>query len=256
MSVLSDVERFYRSYPYEKGQIGKSFCGRPIFYFKVRKTAYPVVLLQYAIHAREFVTTYLSLMQIEDFIKNGEVGTAYFIPLLNPDGVKIAQTTNPLYKANARGVDLNVNFDARWGTGDKNVTKRGTENFIGEYPFSESETIALREFTYKVRPDATVSYHSKGEEIYFEFFQEQEKREKDFILAKAVKDTTGYQIKSTVGSAGGYKDWCIEKLKIPALTIEVGDDRLSHPIKKECAKEIFEKNKGVVYAVITSLLEL
>ena len=54
---------------------------------------------------------------------------------------------------------------------------------------------------------------------------------------------TGYAIKSAPNSAGGYKDWCIEKLKIPALTIEVGNDDLTHPIGEEHLVEIYKQNK-------------
>ena len=69
-------------------------------------------------------------------------------------------------------------------------------------------------------------------------------------------EITGYAIKSTPDSAGGYKDWCIQKLKIPALTIEVGDDSLSHPIKLENLDRIYQENKGVINASVEYLTEL
>ena len=108
--------------------------------------------------------------QIKEFEKHGKKGCVYFIPLVNPDGVEIVEKGKPLYKANAREVDLNVNFDADWGKGKYNQKFKGDANFIGEKPFSEPETIALKEFTLKVKPDMTFSYHSKGEEIYYSFF--------------------------------------------------------------------------------------
>ena len=64
-------------------------------------------------------------------------------------------------------------------------------------------------------------------------------------IAEKVAKITGYIIKGTPNSAGGYKDWCIEKLKIPALTIEVGNDNLTHPIKKRHVYRIYRKNKRV-----------
>ena len=76
------------------------------------------------------------------------------------------------------------------------------------------------------------------------------------LLALSIADTTGYAIKSTPNSAGGYKDWCIQKLKIPALTIEVGKDSLSHPIKEEYLDEIYCENKGVISASVQYLTEL
>ena len=256
MSVFSDVSEFYINFQGKKGIIGYTEMKRPVYYVKVSFSESPVLIAQYAIHAREYITSYLAMMQAEDFRRRGRTGTVYFIPAVNPDGIFIAETQDPLYKANANGVDLNVNFDARWGSGAKNTRIRGAENYIGEFPFSESETRALRDFTLAVKPDITLSYHSKGEEIYWEFFQTGQKRKRDFYIARAVSEATGYPLKSAGISAGGFKDWCIEKLGISALTIEVGKDSLSHPIGKEHAGSIFSKNRNVVGAAITAFSEV
>ena len=245
MDILKEIEEFYFGFEGQKGVLGKSFLGKPVYLFTVQKTCRPKVIIQYSIHAREYITAYLALKHIERFENEGKVGTVYFIPMLNPDGVEIALNGKPLYKANARGVDLNVNFDAHWGTGEKNKTQRGDENYIGEKPFSEKETKLLRDFTLSVKPDATISYHAKGEEIYWEFNQDKAFLQRDFDFANRVALETGYTVKLTPNSAGGYKDWCIEKLKIPALTIEVGSDELSHPIGKEWLDQIYLKNERV-----------
>ena len=194
-------------------------------------------------------------MQIEDFIKKGKVGRVFFIPAVNVDGIEICLGGKPLYKANARGVDLNVNFDARWGTGKSNVKVKGEQNYIGAYPFSERETRALRDFTLAIKPNLTLSYHSKGEEIYYEFFQDAKRKKRDERFAKILAKKTGYKIKSTPNSAGGYKDWCVEKLKIPSMTIEVGSDRLSHPIGERHARSIFRKHKGSLDLLCKAFLE-
>ena len=249
MSILSDLASFYLAFEGEKGKIGLSSCGKPIFYFKVSYTSKPTIIIQYSIHAREYITTYLALEQIKQYQEFGRFGTVYFIPMLNPDGVKIALTEDDKYKANARGVDLNVIFDAKWGSGKQNTKIKGSENYIGEKPFSECETKALRDFTLDILPDITISYHSKGEEIYYSFFQDKEALKRDKKIAKMLARITGYKIRDLKGSAGGYKDWCIEKLKIPALTIEVGSDKLSHPIKKEHLHKIFKKNKRVIKVI-------
>lgn len=253
MNVLDELKIFYDGFDGEKGYIGATEQGVLIPYFAVVKTEKPIVLVQYAIHAREYITTYLALEQIKHFVRNGKFGTAYFIPAVNIDGIRICLSGRLLYKANARGVDLNVNFDARWGTGKYNVLTRGDANYIGKFPFSESETRALRDFTISVKPDATISYHSKGNEIYWEFYQDEISRERDYKIAKSVSSTTGYTLKTAYGSAGGYKDWCIEKLRIPAFTIEVGNDSENHPIGKNALSYIFESNKEVVSATLKSL---
>ncbi len=245
MSVLCRLEDFYLSFEGQKFIFGLSFEGRPLYGFKVCKTAYPVVIAQYAIHAREYITTLLALEQIRDFATNGRCGTVYFIPAMNPDGIVIASNNNPLYKANANGVDLNINFDARWGLGEKNIRVKGAENFIGERPFSEPETRALRDFTLKVKPNLTLSYHSKGEEIYYSSLRQD--------LAKKLEKATGYKLRTTPNSAGGYKDWCVERLNIPAFTIEVGGDELVHPIKEEQLEQIYQKNKDVINVITENI---
>lgn len=255
MNVLYLNKKFYKRFKGKKGIIGVTEKSQPIYFYGVEKTDYPKIIVQSAIHAREYISAYLTLKLIKRAKKVLQKGSVYFVPILNPDGVKIALNENPLYKANARGVDLNVNFDARWGTGEKNVRESASENYIGEYPFSERETRAIRDFTLSIKPNFTLSYHSKGEEIYYEFFQDGLEKERDEKLAKIVASCTGYKIKPTLNSAGGYKDWCIEKLKIPALTIEVGNDDLSHPIGKRRLGEIYRKNKLVIEKSVDYFLE-
>jgi len=192
-------------------------------------------------------------------------GGIYFIPMCNPDGnaliskglcgIRRAQLrrglpgilknkNRSLFKANARGVDLNVNFDARWGTGKQNARQPGTENYIGLYPFSESETRALRDFTMAVRPSATVSYHCIGRELYWEFGQTGGARVRDLSIAQHLNERLGYKIVSDDGSsAGGYKDWCIQALGIPSFTIELVSEEHTHPFTDyRSAKEDIERN--------------
>lgn len=249
MNILEKLYAFYDEFDHGKGYIGFTEKGKPIPYFCLGKSDFPVVLVSYSIHAREYITTHLALEHVKDFYKKGKKGRVYFIPAVNIDGIEIALKEKPLYKANANRVDLNVNFDARWGEGKSNVFYPADENYVGEYPFSESESKALRDFTLYVRPDVTVSYHSKGEEIYWEFYQTGKKRERDYRLAQKLSESTGYPLKTAVGSAGGYKDWCIEKLGIPSFTIEVGKNSLTHPIKESELKDIYQKNKDVINVI-------
>ncbi len=255
MNILELNNKSYKIFKGKKLVVGLSEFSKPILCYCVEKSDYPKIIVQASIHAREYITAYLTLKLIKDFERKGKFGTVYFIPIVNPDGVKIALNKNPLYKANGRKVDLNTNFDARWGTGKSNITNPASENYIGKEPFSESESRALRDFTLKVKPNFTISYHSKGEEIYYEFFQGQEELEKDFCLARKIAKLTSYKIVSTPYSAGGYKDWCIEKLKIPSITIEVGNDKLTHPIKKGKLSNIYKKNKKVLIVAIKHFLE-
>ena len=143
-----------------------------------------------------------------------------------------------LWKANARGVDLNVNFDAKFGQGRQNVFSPAPENYVGEYPFSEPETRALRDLTLEVEPDLTISYHAKGRLVYWYFGQSGEAKERDRKIAAAAAETLGYSLGAAfTDSAGGYKDWCVSALGIPALTIETVRDTLAHPLPENALTE-------------------
>lgn len=241
--ICDEVSKFYQSYSGKKCVIGYSVQGREIYAFHVGAVTGRQFISTYAMHAREWITARLAIKHVKIGVKKGG---GWIIPLVNPDGAKLSQTACPLWKANARGVDLNCNFDADWGSGRLNTRVRGGENCIGDYPFSEPETSALRDFTLRVRPFVTLSFHTKGEEIYWEYGGKG-----DIVGANILKDVTGYEVKKVYGSAGGYKDWCIQKLFIPAYTIECGSDRLAHPIKKvnklsKCYKalKVFIENYG------------
>lgn len=263
VNVYQDIEAFYRGYRGEKRIIGKSAEGRDLFALLVGTHTRPVGIATYAMHAREWVTAYLAMQHVRRGLVTGAV---WVVPLVNPDGALLVQegaeavrgeererlcvmnggTDFSLWKANARGVDLNVNWDARWGTGAQNVRFPAPANYIGPAPCSEPETRALRDFTLQVRPDFTLSYHTKGEVVYWHFHQPPLRARRDRRLAQVVSRVTGYPLAEARGSAGGYKDWCVEKLKIPAFTVEAGRDELSHPLGLRALPDILEKNLDVL----------
>ncbi len=263
MDIYQTVRTVHQKYNRQKRIIGKSLFGRNIYAFKTGDGA-PVGICQYAIHGREYITAKLALAHLQKGVFKGSL---WIIPLANPDGALLSQTgvqTAPekerenllsingsddfsLWKANGRGVDLNVNFDAEWGKGIQNIRVPAPENYIGEKPFSEPETLALKGFTEEIKPDYTVSYHTKGEEIYWYFSQSPRTCLRDKRLGDSLSTATGYPLRKTYGSVGGYKDWCIEKLGIPAFTIEAGKDSSSHPLGEEALNDIVEKNENALY---------
>jgi len=238
--------------------IGHSVLGRPIHAFHLGDYSENQIIITGAIHAREWITALLVVELVKKYAGMPMNGGIYFIPLCNPDGVEIALDSEPLWKANARGVDLNVNFDADWGGGVYNVRVPGPENYIGQHPNSEPETRALIDFTLKVNPKITIAYHSKGEVIYYGFESKDGRATKtqllrDHKLATLIGEITGYEPVKTQNSTGGYSDWVSMHLGIPALTIEVGNDNYSHPIGPDKLPEIFDQNKTVPIILLKTL---
>jgi g-D-glutamyl-meso-diaminopimelate peptidase len=240
--------------------IGKSAFGREIF--SIRRGKGDKALLHGGIHAREHITAKLVFELAASY--RGENIT--FVPLVNPDGAELCirgldtvpsgmrgflkkvnskkcDTKNDfsLWKANGRAVDLNNNFDADWGKGVGNVTKTSSAGYIGKTPFSECESKALRDLTLKRNFEFAISYHSKGEVIYWGYGDNY--LGKDIALRFA--ELTGYRLEKSEGSTGGYKDWFTLTTGKLSLTIEVGDDNFSHPFPYSQFDAIMEKNKGV-----------
>lgn len=265
MDIYKQIVHFYESVSTEKKIIGKSLFGRNLYAVKMGEGA-PIGIAQYGIHAREFIT---ALLAVEHYRRGLYKGTFWLLPLMNPDGALLSsygldsvksvedkeylleingdKQDFSLWKANGRGVDLNVNFAANWGEGMKNVRYPCSENYIGEKPFSELETQALKRFTLEIKPDYTVSYHTKGEEIYWHFHQSAQKFERDKKLALALSKSTGYPLAYAKGSVGGYKDWCIQSLGIPSFTIEAGADSFLHPLREDGLTDILQKNRNTLY---------
>ncbi len=258
MGAFEEVNKFFEKYRGGKHIYGYSELGRPLYALRVG-TGETVGISQYSIHAREWVTALLGLEHVRRGVKGGSV---WFLPLTNPDGVLLATEgidsapqelrkslvrmngceNFTLWKANAMGVDLNVNFPARWGTGRENRFTAGPESYVGTFPLCAKESRALYDFTMRVRPRFTVSWHTKGEEIYWSFHQPPLRRARDKKLAHILQKTTGYPLREAKFSVGGYKDWCIETLKIPAFTVEVGPSSFRHPLGEDALDGILRKN--------------
>lgn len=271
MDIYQETTAFYKSVQTEKRVIGKSVFGRDIYAVKMGEGR-PIGLVQYTIHARERIVTKLAF---EHFRLGLKTGSAWLVPLVNPDGALLSEqgicsaraeyrkelyringgNDFSLWKANGRGVDLNVNWNADWGRGAKNVRLPQSENYIGKYPFSEPETHALKAFTEAVKPDYTVSYHTKGEEIYWYYYQPLSDCTRDKKIALALSACTGYKLAYAKGSAGGYKDWCIKTLKIPAYTIEAGRDDAAHPLGEDEFWDILKKNASAIETTARAVKE-
>lgn len=273
--VLDDVNYLSR-FGVETGAIGASRYGRMIPYVKFKGESEQTVLVTAGIHAREHVSSLFAVRQMYKLQTMFLPCNVIFVPMVNPDGnVLVSEgaeafgferdrllalnggnTDFSLWKANAEGVDLNVNFDAQWGEGVQNVRTPAAANYIGASPFSESETVALASFTRKVMPCLTISYHAKGQEIYYLFSQTGQSLVRDTAIAERAAQITGYTlVRDTRGSAGGYKDWCVSALSIPSLTVELVADSYDHPLPDASIKEDFARGALLPVELYTFMKE-
>jgi len=251
-------------------KIGLSIKRKPILSIKLGNG--PIkVFINGTHHAREAITTVLILDQIKYIIslyKNNsyiydidiknilDKVTFIFVPLVNPDGADLVLSGDKCYqnwKANANGVDLNRNYPTQYPDEDT-VLIPGFKGYSGLYSFSEPETIALKHLTEKYLFDGAISYHSSGEEIYWQFNQLNEER--DLKIANKISNETNYTLlyeeKPNIGS--GYKDWFIENYQKPSLTIEVSPYVGENKVPIQNYKKIFEENKNIPIVFANEIL--
>lgn len=256
--------------------IGRSVLGLPVLCAHCGGGGRRQIIVAAAIHARECYTALVVLEQIrraqQALSRSSSSDGAYFIPLVNPDGALFFEggcvcgkrsavlakygAARTEWKANAEGVDLNCNFDANWGGGSCNRVSVAPSDFIGNYPLCAPESRALARFTERVSPTATVSYHCMGGELYWEFFQTGRARARDERFAAAVaKEIDVKKVDGHLFSAGGYKDWCISALGIPAITVELIKSG-RHPFMPDDYARDVQKNARLPMFIMKMLGEL
>lgn len=240
-------------YPFARvGSIGYSICSRQIYSFSVGNCD-ERVLLAGAFHGMEWITTMILLRfahRLSESVRDhtllaGEDVTALLsnrgvciIPCVNPDGVAI-QLCNPekRWQANARGVDINHNFNAGWCELreleiEAGITGPGPTRYGGTCPESEPETAAMTRLCRRHCFCQALAFHSQGEVIYYDFGEHTPPCSLE--MAQRLADAAGYQVEKPEGLAvgGGFKDWFIDCLRRPAFTVEVGMGQNPLPIEQ------------------------
>ena len=245
--------------------VGRSLCGRPIYALEIGRSAEPL-LIAAGTHGQEWLTCLLALRFAEALLRaqagNGMLWLAegrsvtrsvIVVPCVNPDGVEIALrgpeaagdyaalvasllADNPDdWNANARGVDINHNFDANWETlrqleTDSGITGPAPRRYGGEAPESEPETQAMVALCNTRLPRMLLALHSQGREIYWRYGDTLPPDSR--VLAELFAAASGYRLIDNAGLAsyGGFKDWFIAAFNKPGYTVEIGEGRNPLPL--------------------------
>ncbi len=225
-------------------------------------------------HGMEWMTSILLLRFINEYAEAYKEGRRIYnthipylfkerriviVPMLNPDGVNYTiegvKADNPLksrlermnpfhpdyseWQANARGVDLNHNYDAGFLEYKKmeqelGIMGGGPTRYSGECPESEPEVGYLCNYLRfnQENIQAIITLHTQGEEIYYTGCGKTLPRSQR--MAKALSRLCGYRLNKPDGPAsyGGLTDWCIQSLEIPSFTIECGKGKNPLPLEE------------------------
>ncbi|MBE6586877.1 MAG: peptidase M14 [Ruminococcaceae bacterium] len=241
--------------------IGESILSRKIYMLTLgNEKAEKSVLYVGCHHGAEWITSLVLLRLVNELCEYYKASKQPFginmqtlfsqrclriVPCLNPDGADLVingvSKENILYErlmkmsggdfskwqANARGVDLNHNYDGGFleykRLEKENKIYPGATRYSGECPLSEPETASLASF---IKYDSTVrmilTLHSAGEEIYYSSGGVYPPGARS--IAEKLSRLSGYKLSEPSGLAsyGGLTDWYIKEFGRPAFTVECG----------------------------------
>ena len=169
------------------------------------------------------------------------------------DGAEISDYYLQTWKANALGTDINRNYDALWeeyvGAGHPS-----SEMYKGEYPGSCAEAAAMINLTLNNNFLRTISYHTQGSIIYWNFYNVENFYDEAYGFATALSQTTGYPLWDDYQSidALAYSDWGNYRLSIPSVTIECGYGE--PPYMQDQFQTIWAQNQSVWEVTVLSVM--
>lgn len=153
------------------------------------------------------------------------------------------------WKANIRGVDLNLQFPAGWEKAkqikySQGFTTPAPRDFVGYGPLTEPEALAIYDFTLQHNFRLVLSYHTQGEVIYWQF--QNYTPPESLYIGEQFSYVSGYSLEDTPfnSSFAGYKDWFIQDFRKPGYTIEAGLGENPLPISQ--FDKIYNDNIGIL----------
>lgn len=266
--------------------VGKSVLKKNLYVIRIGKGPNKV-FYSASIHANEWINSIVLMKFIEDYcdayVNNSTLynysirnlynsASIYILPMANPDGVDLVtgNTAHNSYtylaaqkiankfpnipfpsgwKANIRGIDLNLQFPAGWNQAkqikyDQGFTKPAPRDFVGFGPLTEPESLAIYNFTLAHNFRLVIAYHTQGQEIYWNF--QNINTPNGYTIGHSFELASGYKLSNVPhnSSFAGFKDWFIQNFNRPGYTIESGIGENPLPISQ--FSKIYNDNLGIL----------
>jgi g-D-glutamyl-meso-diaminopimelate peptidase len=210
-------------------------------------------------HAREYITSACLMYMVNFYARaaaaNKRMGgfdlaklltdySVYVMPMVNPDGVALAQggikavqepekvkkmtLVRPSYcewKANINGVDLCRHYPVLWDKRYMPIDVPASELYSGAQPGTESEVKAMIRVCRSHAFRAALSFHAKGESISYADMATAEKTPDALAMARRLADVSGYTLLPTGDNPGifaaSFETWFRDAFLRPALLIRL-----------------------------------
>ncbi|XP_053327657.1 carboxypeptidase O-like [Spea bombifrons] len=239
--------------------LGHTYENRPIYYLKIGWPSHKkkkIFFMDCGIHAREWISVAYCQWFVQEVLSNHRNDMLltnvlkqldfYIVPVFNVDGYVYTWTTERLWRKNRSphdngtcyGVDLNRNFNSRWGTVGI-ASECDSPVFCGPSPASEPETQALVSLieTHKSDILCYINVHSYGQLLLYPYgysanlsenhneLEKVAKRAVDLIMEKHnIEYTEGRTSYLLYSISGASADWAADlKIKLSYI-FELRDD--------------------------------
>jgi hypothetical protein len=184
---------------------------------------------------------------VQEVINNTEL---YILPMVNPDGVETITRKNcaPNYgpfglqkKVTSIGVDLNRNYNYKWFYYFLNpwryyratsLTDRSNV-YLGESPFCENETQAIKSFIETHHIIISLSYHTSGELVLYPWGYTQNPPNDKLVfvsIGENISKFNNYTLAQGIElypTLGDFDDWGYGDHGIFSFTIELGTEQVT-----------------------------
>ncbi len=285
--MMSDIDALKKRYAFilTGGIIGKTAEGRDIPAVRLGRGQHHI-FVGAAFHAREHITTNYVMYFIDKYARAYSGGDTigeynvqhlldnvafYIVPMVNPDGVNIVQHgfgssqfkdslenmvhrnyRDPVYrswKANARGVDLNRNFDYGWDRKEDNGLP-ASSGYNGPSPLSEPEAKAIAAFAERIKPEAVLAFHTQGKQLFLSTPGAKAK-----AIAKRLIDYTHFEPQPIDEPYGSFQDFVDHHFNVFYACVELCPYIGPIPYHSSKFYEVWKSAEHILPIVATELID-
>jgi hypothetical protein len=233
-------------------EIGRSVLGEPLLALELGQVSpgAPTSVVLSAIHPIEWIGVETHLALLERLVARPPEGRSVVcIPIVNPDGLlrvegNLRAARRRFVRHNARGVDLNRNFDVAWGKRGVLQTLLAPLYARGPRAESEPEVRAIARCLEGRRVDRALSLHSFGGIVMYPparsvvpIAKTAEHRAWGLKIAKAA-DERPYVVLPSSWCALGFTqmglelDWFFERHEATSLLVECSRGGVGGPMSR------------------------